>query len=679
MPDRPLWPAVLGTAAAAPLVWWVAWRSVPPGAAEAPAAAGGRRRAPSAACEAALSSAAAALKAYGAADAGRAAADKATLLYGVELARAASAACDESGGAGDAGEAAHGAACEAISTPVECVRSHRRCHWTGRCVSPPAGGGVCEESAASDVYVGTQCVSQMAVIPVTPVGVGSAQAGRPLHCQGPIERILAPQCGDPRGGPLSRCLAWSRGLFTPAAPCAPGVAVSSAPLIRRADVAGREDCADLCRRDARCYGFTHTGRRCPGAAGCHLYGGAEGGFQMVAAADCTCSGGPAVPAEVAWHALRGRPKQQSRCDAGALRFCPAHAVNAALPGGSWQGDDFVLPAAGCHRFTRSSFLRTFAGKRIVFAGDSTMRQLFSRLVLFLRGLPRAVEYQTHLDQYYAIDDREDVLVWGAPGQLEGSGSAGGFLTGLGGQGGCRCAAVGLYNAGTDPGPGCAASCQRWAASAKVSDAVTAAARVPMLRSHPSRRVEVFYLWDPLWESRRQDWALLEPDVFIGGANRWWKWLKSRKEGRNVTASKSCRRTPCNLQPEPAHSHMLIDEHVGAMAAEARRRPGFRALYLDDVVQEAHFDDDLTRQRNEYAEEAVGRAGSPQVRLLKASAFSDRSRHIRRIDQYHYLCTAGSIDRAASPPTGIKGGAYAENCTDPFNLGQLQLILNAVAV
>ncbi|KAJ9448195.1 hypothetical protein DIPPA_03911 [Diplonema papillatum] len=70
---------------------------------------------------------------------------------------------------------------------------------------------------------------------------------------------------------------------------------------------------------------------------------------------------------------------------------------------------FSLPKCSLHMFSRNDILSLLKGKRVLFTGDSMMRQMYIRLIAFLRGETVIGEHYYHTDSYYAINDDEDVL------------------------------------------------------------------------------------------------------------------------------------------------------------------------------------------------------------------------------------------------------------------------------
>ena len=84
------------------------------------------------------------------------------------------------------------------------------------------------------------------------------------------------------------------------------------------------------------------------------------------------------------------------------------------PVGGNFSDDFMTwrPAPGTvfGELSRLAVLRCFAGKRVTFVGDSMMRQVYTRLIMYLRGRQEVViEHFYHASGYYAMDRLSDVF------------------------------------------------------------------------------------------------------------------------------------------------------------------------------------------------------------------------------------------------------------------------------
>ena len=93
---------------------------------------------------------------------------------------------------------------------------------------------------------------------------------------------------------------------------------------------------------------------------------------------------------------------------------PARACEAPLQNGegAWTSDNSWVPheCAADGRtvvLSRASLLRCVAGRVVLFEGDSFTRQLFLRLIWWLRGSPVVVEHYFHRDGAYEFDEQKD--------------------------------------------------------------------------------------------------------------------------------------------------------------------------------------------------------------------------------------------------------------------------------
>ena len=76
-----------------------------------------------------------------------------------------------------------------------------------------------------------------------------------------------------------------------------------------------------------------------------------------------------------------------------------------MHGDLWQPDETnKTHAQPWHFFTPEEIHQCFIGKRIVFQGDSMIRQIMTRLVFYLRMYPTMCEHQYHFGtaRYYAF-------------------------------------------------------------------------------------------------------------------------------------------------------------------------------------------------------------------------------------------------------------------------------------
>ena len=70
------------------------------------------------------------------------------------------------------------------------------------------------------------------------------------------------------------------------------------------------------------------------------------------------------------------------------------------------------PRPNCRDYKWFDFrdsLRCLAGRALVFEGDSTVRQLFLRLIWWLRGVPQLVEHYFHQGAIYVFNETHDEL------------------------------------------------------------------------------------------------------------------------------------------------------------------------------------------------------------------------------------------------------------------------------
>lgn len=60
--------------------------------------------------------------------------------------------------------------------------------------------------------------------------------------------------------------------------------------------------------------------------------------------------------------------------------------------GTWQDEMWAPAGCGLAWFTPAEAQQCLAGRRVLFVGDSMIRQLYLRLVRYLRGLPEGLEW-----------------------------------------------------------------------------------------------------------------------------------------------------------------------------------------------------------------------------------------------------------------------------------------------
>jgi len=88
------------------------------------------------------------------------------------------------------------------------------------------------------------------------------------------------------------------------------------------------------------------------------------------------------------------------------------SCDATSAPGSWHGRQWV-PKSSCYPGwqTPGQMLARLQNKTVVFSGDSMVRQLFHRLIWYLRGIPDVIEHYTHYDAFYQIvGDTDEFLL-----------------------------------------------------------------------------------------------------------------------------------------------------------------------------------------------------------------------------------------------------------------------------
>jgi len=101
--------------------------------------------------------------------------------------------------------------------------------------------------------------------------------------------------------------------------------------------------------------------------------------------------------------------QQLRC--GINTCCPSWREGACWMCGLRWNDGAAVSPTGCadglrmRRLGRADVERCLRGKLLVFQGDSLTRQLFNRLIWWLRGVPANLEHYYQRDAYYSFSER----------------------------------------------------------------------------------------------------------------------------------------------------------------------------------------------------------------------------------------------------------------------------------
>lgn len=119
---------------------------------------------------------------------------------------------------------------------------------------------------------------------------------------------------------------------------------------------------------------------------------------------------------------------------------PKIFTSITQPCAMWQTGRFLSPEEpfaygtikSCHNYTSGYFFQgkwtndcgvrwlqpeelrsALQGKSFVFEGDSMVRQLFLRLIFYVRGIPEMVEHPFHSDAVYALNGTHDIFTVGA--------------------------------------------------------------------------------------------------------------------------------------------------------------------------------------------------------------------------------------------------------------------------
>lgn len=102
-----------------------------------------------------------------------------------------------------------------------------------------------------------------------------------------------------------------------------------------------------------------------------------------------------------WHPLPADELRARACDAPLLNGEGSWVENATWSPQACAADGRRLA------LTRATLLRCVAGRVVLFEGDSFTRQLFLRLIWWLRGSPTIIEHYFHRDAAYEFDENGD--------------------------------------------------------------------------------------------------------------------------------------------------------------------------------------------------------------------------------------------------------------------------------
>eukprot|EP01059_Diplonema_ambulator_P010423 TRINITY_DN20469_c0_g1_i1.p1 TRINITY_DN20469_c0_g1~~TRINITY_DN20469_c0_g1_i1.p1 ORF type:complete len:427 (+),score=57.82 TRINITY_DN20469_c0_g1_i1:176-1282(+) len=119
-------------------------------------------------------------------------------------------------------------------------------------------------------------------------------------------------------------------------------------------------------------------------------------------------------------------KKPKICDSRPARPCTFNDVLDGMRSGTWDdmGTRFSLQSCEMLTIDRKAILDAFRGKRVLFSGDSIMRQIYIRLIGVLRGQSVFIEHYYHQDSYFGCNEEaDDWLVVGGiqKGKLLGNG------------------------------------------------------------------------------------------------------------------------------------------------------------------------------------------------------------------------------------------------------------------
>eukprot|EP00755_Sulcionema_specki_P025332 Sspe_Gene.83067::Locus_54489_Transcript_1_1_Confidence_1.000_Length_988::g.83067::m.83067 len=200
---------------------------------------------------------------------------------------------------------------------------------------------------------------------------------------------------------------------------------------------------------------TFTGRRCLSAGSvvpkeaCRVF-----------PALCQRQGGPC--AQWGGGEYAATEGMEQRCLPKAPPHCTYRDVRRALGTGRWVDEQtYEIPSCTLHTYSRREALRVLRGKRLLFTGDSMVRQLYLRLIASFRGEETFIEHFYHQDSYYAMSDVDDTLL--------------------------------IMNGVPEKSP---------------------------LKGEV--RFEMLFQWDPFPRTYRKDFAALRPDIHFTSYMYWWK-------------------------------------------------------------------------------------------------------------------------------------------------------------